>query len=200
MLVNEVAKEDLITAALIGEGYLDTFNDKDQLVIPFAKEKSFYLYNLLKDNTYKDSIKFEARRGQFKIDISDNTSIAHSWYENGQKVFKKELAFKYLSFRAVVIAVNVFGERKIEGISVPSTISMEYIRTLSYCIERKLNLTVVSGKNCIKIPEVPNLFLETYKNLDTFDSTQLLSYLTKAEKSKLVEISTRKSEEFYVES
>ncbi|MDO6657400.1 hypothetical protein [Anaerobacillus sp. 1_MG-2023] len=200
MLVNELAKEDLITAALIGEGYLDNYNAKDELVIPFAKEKSFYLYNLLKDNSYKDSIRFEARRGQFKIDITDNISLVQSWYESGQKVFKKELAFKYLSFRSVVIAVNVFGERKIEGITVPSTIPNEFIRTLSYCIERKLNLTVVSGKNCIKIPEVPNLFLETYKNLDTFDSTQLLSYLTKAEKSKLVEISTRKSEEFYVEN
>ncbi|MFP3489438.1 hypothetical protein R0K20_17750, partial [Staphylococcus sp. SIMBA_130] len=59
---------------------------------------------------------------------------------------------------------------------------------------------VVSGKNCIKIPEVPILFLDTYKNLDTFDSTQLLSYLTKAEKNKLVEISIRKSGEYYVEN
>ncbi|MBF0706755.1 hypothetical protein IQ283_09055 (plasmid) [Alkalihalobacillus hwajinpoensis] len=200
MLVNELAKEDLITAALIGEGYLDTYNNEAELVIPFAREKSFYLYNLLKDKTYKDSIKFEARRGQFKIDISDNFSLVDSWYEKGQKVFKKELAFKYLSFRSVVIAVNIFGERKIEGISVPSTIPSKYIRTLSYCIERKLNLTVVSGKNCIKIPEVPILFLDTYKNLDTFDSTQLLSYLTKAEKNKLVEISIRKSGEYYVEN
>ncbi len=113
------------------------------------------------------------------------------WYEGCLIIFSKRLDTSFITYQSIIICINLFRSRKLEGIYIPTSVDKRFLKNLSYCIEKNLGITVIPGKNQIKIPEVPSLFLENIDRTSTFDSTELANFLTNQEKNKLVQASSK---------
>lgn len=182
--------KNLLIASLMSEGELSFSqkNSKSYLVVPFSKEKSYYLSNHIRHHNLKEYVIVEPHKDQMKI-INNLLSeeFIEQWYENGLKIFSKRLDPSLITYQSIILCINLFGTRKLEGISIPTSVDKRFLKNLSYCVEKNLGITVIPGKNQIKIPEVPNLFLKNIEKVSTFDSTELANFLTNQEKNKLVQ-------------
>jgi len=190
----KIELKNLIIASLMSEGEIFYSKNKGEsyLLVPFLKEKSYYLSNHIKHHNLKEYIIVEPHKEQMKIVYkSIYEGLVAQWYEQGQKIFTKRLDPSLITYKSIIICINLFGSRKLEGISIPTSVDKRYLKNLSYCIEKNLEITVIPGKSQIKIPEVPRLFLSTIDKVSTFDSTELANYLTNQEKNKLVQASSK---------
>ncbi|MDC3424290.1 hypothetical protein NC797_07180 [Aquibacillus sp. 3ASR75-11] len=192
------ALKNLVIASLISEGELLDINGESELHVPFTREKSVYLYNYLRNNNLKEYVSVEPRKEQFKINLNEELRcLVSKWFIKGTKIFSKNLGL-LLNFNAIILCINLFGTRKLEGIGISTTVHKDFLKTLSYCIEKMLSLSVIPGKNQLKIPEVPVLLLETMDKISTIESTEIANYLTNAEKNKLREAIFHKGGKSYV--
>ncbi|MFC0273761.1 hypothetical protein ACFFIX_20450 [Metabacillus herbersteinensis] len=180
--------ENLIIASLISCGDVTSFKDENYtLEVPFEKDKSFYLSNYLKHNGLYDFVLVEPTKGQFKIPPNTYLNkLVHQWYQDGNKIFSKKLDPKLLNYHSIILCINLFGSRKIEGISVPTNVDKRFLRTITYCIEKCIHVSVIPGRGQIKIPDVPNLFIDNVEEINAIDSTELANYLTNQEINKLI--------------
>ncbi|MGN7299754.1 hypothetical protein [Ferdinandcohnia sp. SAFN-114] len=190
----KVELKNLILASLMSEGEISYSQNSSEsyLVVPFSKEKSYYLSNHIKHHNLKEFIIVEPHKEQMKIAFNSIfEELVAQWYEEGLKIFSKRLDPSFITYQSIIICINLFGSRKLEGISIPTSVDKRFLKNLSYCIEKNLGITVIPGKNQIKIPEVPSLFLENIDRTSTFDSTELANFLTNQEKNKLVQASSK---------
>jgi len=191
---NKAELKNLLIASLMSEGEfsLSQNNSQSYLVVPFSKEKSYYLSNHIKHHNLKEFVIVEPHREQMKIVFNSLfEELVERWYENGLKIFSKRLDPSLITYQSIILCINLFGTRKLEGISIPTSVDKRFLKNLSYCIEKNLGITVIPGKNQIKIPEVPILFLKNIEKVSTFDSTELANFLTNQEKNKLVQSSSK---------
>lgn len=191
---NKAALKNLLLASLMSEGEISFSikGNQSYIVVPFSKEKSYYLSNHIKHNNLKEFVIVEPQREQMKIvyyTIFKN--LVEGWFENGLKIFSKRLDPSLITYQSIILCINLFGIRKLEGISIPTSIDKRFIKNLSYCIEKNLGVTVIPGKNSIKIPDVTTLFLKNIEKVSTFDSTELANFLTNQEKNKLIQLSLK---------
>ncbi len=191
---------NLVVASLISEGYpaYSRRNSKNELCVPFQKEKSYYLRNYLKSFELGTFVDVEIRKEEMRIVLNDGLyQLVNQWYEGNAKVFNTKIATEYLNNHAVILCINLFGTRKVEGIGIPTSISKSYLRTVSFSLEKILNLNVVIGNNQLKIIQVAELFLESYKNFSSIDCTEIANFLTQTEKNKLRNAILKKGGELY---
>lgn len=177
---------DLASALLIGEGEFD-FSDDSKLSVPFDRKKSMYLSEVIKNERLSDYININPKRGQIYLHSHEVLeTIKYQWYKDGKKIFSFILDPNLLTLKSIIMCINLFGERKLETISIPTNIEREHIKTLAYCIEKHLNVPVIPGANQVKITNIPTFVIECVYDLPAIHSTELINFLTEKEKKKIM--------------
>lgn len=180
---------DLATALLIGEGEFGVRAGIERsLTVPFDRKKSWYLSETIKNEQLTDFIDINSKRGQLYLHShSVLETLYPQWFKDGNKIFSFIMDPKLLNLKSIVLCINLFGERKLETISIPTTVEKEHIKTLAYCMEQHLQVPVVPGTNQIKIANIPNFVLNCINDLPAIHSAELINFLTDKEKKKLME-------------
>lgn len=178
---------DLAIALLVGEGEFD-FGSDSKLSVPFDRKKSMYLLEVIKNERLSDFIDINSKRGQITLHTHMVLeAIRYQWYKDGKKVFSFILDPNLLTLKSIIMCINLFGERKLETISIPTNVEKEHNKTLAYCIEKHLNVPVIPGANQIKITNIPTFIIECINDLPAIHSAELINFLTEKEKKKIME-------------
>ncbi|MFT9495752.1 MULTISPECIES: hypothetical protein [Bacillota] len=179
---------NLAIAGLIGEGEFDHLAKDIPLKIPFSRKKGFYLADLLKDGNLNSNLRIDPQKGQFTIHSHKILqSLKKQWYKDNTKIFSNILDPKLINLDAIIISINLFGSRKLESISIPTSIDKDYVKAISYCIEQHLKVPVIPGANQIKITNIPQFIDSVITEIPTIHSAELINFLTVKEKKRLVE-------------
>lgn len=179
---------NLAIAGLISEGEFDIFTEVETLHVPFNRKKQKYLEILVKENGFKDFVTINETRGQFTIHTHPVLkTLKKQWYEGHKKIFSKVLDPEIINLEAIVLAINLFGNRQLESISIRTTVEKESVKALSYCIEWYLKNPVIPGTKQIKISNVTNVVLSSISDIPAIHSAELMNTLTKNEKKRLLE-------------
>ncbi|MBU7595904.1 hypothetical protein [Metabacillus halosaccharovorans] len=177
---------DLIVAALISNGEISRENDALKLSCSFNVEKSYYLLSYLKQYSLQDIVYVNSKREQITIISPFLVEIYDKWYEKGLKKFSFKSENSFLTFDSIITSINLFGERKVEGVSIFTTTDKRYLKNLAYSIEKTLGTTVFPTKNIIKIPDFTSLFLTAYKDISVLNSAEMSNFLTNQEKKQIL--------------
>lgn len=180
--------EHLIIASLMSAGEINRVTS--ELQIPFNNKKMQYMMQIIIDHNLGERIRIEPKRGQLVIH-SCNKLISRyheSWYENNEKVFSKKLDPKIITFESIILCIILFGSRKLEFITIPTSIHKDYLRTLIFCISHHLNVPILPASNQIKIANIPDLFLSTTDRISVIDGVELSDFLTPKEKNTLIKV------------
>lgn len=178
----------LAIAALISEAEYDQFSTKLLLKSPINIKKFAYLDDICKEGNIHLNIEKNHKKGQFTFHSHPVLEqLKQQWFQGGIKTFSNILDPKLINLQSIVMCINLFGTRKLETISIPTTINKEYIKAISYCIEQHLKVPVIPGVTQIKITNVLHCIGSLVSELPTIHSAELINFLTKKEKKKLVE-------------
>lgn len=193
--------EEFIIATLSSEGEIYNFNAQEgKIIAPFQMDKAYYLSNYIQHHYLYDFITVQTKKGQLTIHVPPSLfeKIKNQWYEEGKKIFNRSLASKRFSLSCIATCINLYGSRRLESITIPSSVSRNHLKSLAYYIERELNIFTIAENKEIKFPEVVTLFLQTFNKLPSLDSTHLANFLTNKEKNELIRILSKKERECYV--
>lgn len=180
--------ERLAIAGLISEGDFDYLAAEPVLKIPFDIKKAIYLSDFIKENRLEDYIEINLKRGQFSIHSHMALGpLQKQWYRDKRKIFTMILDPKLLDLESVIISVNLFGIRKLESISIPTSIEKEHIKAIAYCVEQKLNVTVIPTSTSLKITNIPKFIMNSINEISAIHSAELINFLTEKEKKKIIE-------------
>jgi hypothetical protein len=178
---------NLILASLISEGEFVFNKEANVLTVPFSRSKSLYLLDIIKDGQLKDFITVDINKEQFQIHSYEHLgTVKNQWYRGSSKIFSKVLDPGLLNVDSIIICINLFGIKKIDSLSIPTTIDKEYLKTLTYCMEKHLNVPVISGKNQIKITNISNLIQNNIGKIPAIHSAALINFLTNKERKNMI--------------
>jgi len=180
--------KDFAIAGLISEGDYDIFSKSPVLKIPiiFTRRKITYLHDIIKE--MKPFIDINIKKGQLNVSThSVLKELREQWYEGNVKIYSKYLDPNLITVESIIICANLFGIRRLENITIPTSVSKDYIRGLAFCIERHLKAPVIPGKNQIKITNIPFVATTIIREVPTIHSVEFLHFLTESEKRKIVE-------------
>jgi hypothetical protein len=176
---------NLAIAGLISEAEFDIFSDEPLLKVEFNTKKTSYLIDIITDANLDSFIRIETNKGQFTIHSHPLLqSLKLQWYQNNSKIFSNVLDPTRINLQSIIISINLFGTRKLETISIPTSINKNYIKAVSYCIAQHLKVPVIPGTNQIKITNIPNFIPSSISEIPAIHSAELINFLTDKEKKK----------------
>lgn len=179
---------DFSKAVLIGEGDFDFNNSNDVLSIPFNKQKSLYLSEVLKNEQISNYIEINSKKEQLSIHSHPILkTLKDQWYKDNSKIFSLTLDPGLITLKSIIVCINLFGIRKLESISLPTSIDRDHLKTLSYCLEKHLKVPVTPSNNQMKITDIPKLVTSAVSDISALHSAELINYLTTKEKKLLTE-------------
>lgn len=180
--------EHIIIASLMSDGEINRATS--ELQIPFNHKRIHYMQQIIIDHNLGEMIRIEPKRSQLIIHSCKKliNSYYDSWYENNQKVFSRKLDPDIITFQSIILCIILFGSRKLEFISIPTSVHKEYLRTLIFCISHYLNVPILPASNQIKIANIPDLFLTTTDLISVIDGVELSNFLTPKEKNTLIKV------------
>lgn len=189
--------KDLIIASLMGNAYPNhDFLNKgiSTLFVPYSLDKKVYISSFIKHHQLLNFVENnnESHELRIKIPISLKSYVSY-WFEDQQKIFKRNFITEE-DYQAIIIFINLFGQRQLEGVAISTTVEQRYLITLSFTIGRLLNVKTFLSNRSIKIPDITELFLETVFKTTSLDSSNIASYLLKKER-KVLQKSIRYIEE-----
>lgn len=190
MDTKKVAKniEVLAVASLLSEGDFDHLQAGTVLKVPFDTKKTLYLMDFIKENRLENYIDINVKRGQFNIHSHPVLGgVKQQWYNDKRKIFSMILDPKLLNLQSIIMCINLFGIRKSESITIPTSIEKDHIKAVSYCIEQLLKVTVVPTPTSIKITNIPKFIVNSIKEIPATHSAELINFLTEKEKKKIIE-------------
>lgn len=178
----------LAIAGLIAEGEFDLFSDEPILKIPIDERKICYLQNTVHEGKLHQFVKIDTGREQFIIHShSILIYLKRQWYRGNEKIFSNILDPDLITLQSIILSMNLFGIRKLETIAIPTTIHKDFIKSISFCMERHLSVPVVPCPNLIKITNIPYVITKGVTNIPTYHSAELINFLTRKEKKQLIE-------------
>jgi hypothetical protein len=178
----------LATASLISEAEFDNFSSDLMLKSPISIKKFSYLEDILRESNLNSYIKLDPKKEQFTIHSHTLLQdIKKQWYIGNSKIFSKILDPGLIDIQTIVICINLFGTRKSENITIPTSIVKDQIKGVSFCIEQHLKVPIIPSSNSIKITNLPLFIGSILKEVPTIHSTELINFLTDKEKKKIAE-------------
>lgn len=187
MKTQKLALQHLVTASLMSTGYISHMNNGiiDKLYVPYSIEKKFYLIDYLKQYQLQNFV--QIKDSEFIINLTnDLQEYVNKWFFGNKKIFKKNFLTEH-DYQAIIVCINLFGIRQLEGIAFPTTIDKKYLFTLCFTIGIYLNVKTTISNKKIKITDVTELFIETIYQTSFLDSSTIANYLSKKEKEILKE-------------
>lgn len=185
MLTKSKALHNLVLAALMSRGYV--FGKKDlEFIVPFTHEKRFYLADYLKEHKLQDHVSIDTESYELSIKLTPGLStLVKSWWVGQEKIFLKNF-LKQADLQAIILCINLFGNRQVEGVAFLTNVKQNYLFTMCYTLTNILGVKTIFSKNQVKITNVTQLFLEVVDKTSSFDSSSIATYLNKKEKEELV--------------
>lgn len=186
MLQDNQELHNLILACLIGEG--EHSRDGHILNAIYTQDKTLFLINFIKEYDLKDFVSIEPYKSKLTIKTVDLVLYKKAWYEGQNKIFSKRLDPDLLTLKSIILCAILFGNRRIEKISINTSVDSNYVRTLAIAMEQHLKVPVIPSKNQLKICDIPNFVIQHIDHLTMLENAELASFLTNQEKSKLVKV------------
>lgn len=181
--------EILAVAALLSEGEIvSNIRNEFVLQVPFDRKKSMYLSELIRDSNIKSHMDINLKKDIFILHSHPILEkLKKQWYQGQTKIFSKSLDPKLITVQSIIIAINLFGTRKLESVSIPTNIDKEYLRTISFCMEHHLKVPVIPSTNHIKFTNVPKFIQNSIFDIPAIHSIELVNFLTEKEKKMIME-------------
>lgn len=180
--------KNLVIASLISEGYLDPFSPKVELRVPYDIRKTQYLLSLIKDYNLEEGITVLAKKCVFIIHHCDEVvSLTNQWYKDGLKIFSMVLDYNLINMEAIILSNILFGRREEYYISIPTTIHKDFLKAISICISKHIDVPVNYKTNQINILNVQDYFKKVAGTLPTYHIAELITFLTDKEKKRIRE-------------
>ncbi|WP_379599280.1 hypothetical protein [Oceanobacillus luteolus] len=157
------------------------------LYVPYSPDKSSYIKSYIKQHELYNFVVFNNATDEFKIRIPDWLSTyVSNWFVGKEKIFKRNF-IKDNDYQAIMIFINLFGHRQIEGIAIPTSVSPRYLFTLLFSVSHNLKIKTMISNKQIKILDRKELFLNTLSRATTLDSSHIANFLLKKEKQIIQE-------------
>ncbi|MEY8742055.1 hypothetical protein AB9M62_21505 [Bacillales bacterium AN1005] len=180
--------KNLVIASLMSEGYLDPFSSEVELRVPYDIRKTPYLKSLIRDNNLEEVVTVLAKKSVFIIHHCDELiSLTKQWYKDGKKIFSLVLDYKLINMEAIILSNILFGRREEFYITIPTTIDKHFLKAISICISKHIDVPVNYKLNQINILNVKDYFKKVAGNLPTYHIAELITFLTEKEKKRIRE-------------
>ncbi|MDE5055268.1 hypothetical protein NDK25_23925 [Niallia taxi] len=180
--------KNLIIASLMSEGYLDPFASKGELRVPYDIRKTTYLMSLIRDYNLEENITIMVKKRVYIIHHCDElVSLTKQWYKDGKKIFSLVLDYSLINMEAIILSNILFGKREEFSITIPTTIDKDYLKAISICISKHIQVPVNFKTNQINILNVKDYFKKVAGNLPAYHIAELITFLTEREKKRIRE-------------
>lgn len=185
----EKALYNLLIASLLSVGYRNQRIDEpiNKLYVPFESDKKYYLADYLNEHQLQGFVNVKEEANEYIIMLSEKLQeVAEQWFSNHEKIFKKNFLSRS-DYQALIIYINLFGMSQMSGVLLPTNIQQQYLFTLCFTMKQYLDVDTIVVHNQIKITNTKQLFLATAYRTTSFDSSSIVSYLSKKEVKDLKE-------------
>ncbi|MEK4671403.1 hypothetical protein [Niallia sp. FSL R7-0271] len=180
--------KNLVLAALMSEGYIDPFASKVELRVPYDIRRTPYLLSLIRDYSLEEDITILAKKRVFIIHHCEElVSMTKQWYKDERKIFSFVLDYNLINMEAIILANILFGTREEFYISIPTTIDKAFLKSISICISRHIDVPVIFKSNQINILNVQDYFKNVAGKLPAYHIAELITFLTESEKKRIRE-------------
>lgn len=176
------ALRTLLTATLLGSGDLYP-NGKDKcLFFQFERSKYSFLKNYILSNGLQEMVKIDFLKQQAFIILNDHElyKTVLDWYDGQTKRFVP--SNHSITYEEIMLFVIVFGKRRLESITIETTLDKDSLGSFAYVIEKKLDLSVIPDKVRLKIHDIITLFMNGLKTLGMLECTELANFLNEQDK------------------
>lgn len=178
-LKNIQSLENLIMASFLGTGDISLI-DGPKIVVDIDTKKFTFLKNYLTLNNLENYVVFDQEKGEYIIQHPVINKYHKLWYKGQKKAFNASS----LNYNAIILSLIIFGKRKIEYLSLETTIEKKYIRTLAYTLECFLKIPIIPSNKGIKMHDTATLLSEAIPRLGMNECIELVSFLSEKEKKK----------------
>lgn len=200
-LGRNLALKNLLVASLIADGDKALAKNKNVLEIAcnYKTDKIYYLLQYIKQYNLKSYIRIHQKSQSFYITVVENLRpMIEKWYSSGnQKYFFKASCSEDITLQSIIICINLFGYRKVDGIGFKTTVDEKSLYALVHTISNKLNHFVFFSNGNVSIPSVDKLCEKHLSYLTALESTELVNYLTRKEMNSLKMINPLKGRKAY---
>ncbi|KAA6446892.1 hypothetical protein [Bacillus swezeyi] len=179
--------KDLFFASYISRGELVYRNDRIELINYFNKEKAYFLYNYIESNGLEKYIRINSKNSKMTIVVDQNCKDQETLIMLflGTLTLKSPKVLDFISLHTALVLINLFGQRKVEGISVNTHLHAEKQKILSHVLSKRLNTLVVPTKNHLLLPYIRELVIENLPKCEIVNALELANYMTKSEINEL---------------
>lgn len=180
--------KNLVLASLMSEGYLDPFASNVELRVPYDIRRTPYLLDLIRDYNLEEGITVLVKKRVFIIHQCDElVTLIKQWYKDEKKIFSYVLDYNLINIEAIILANILFGKREEFYISIPTTIDKAFLKSISICISKHIDVPVNFKPNQINILNVQEYFKNVAGNLPAYHIAELITFLTESEKKRIRE-------------
>lgn len=180
--------KNLVLASLMSEGYIDPFASKVELRVPYDIRRTPYLLSLIRDYSLEEDITILAKKRVFIIHHCEElVSLKKQWYKDEMKIFSFVLDYNLINMEAIILANILFGTREEFYIAIPTTIDKSFLKSISICISRHIDVPVIFKSNQINILNVQDYFKNVAGKLPAYHIAELITFLTESEKRRIRE-------------
>lgn len=171
-------------AALLGNGEVHSDIHGNKLHFSYQASKEHYLSQFIDTHNLSSIVQLNRKKKECLIhEVDKNLDIFRYSTGNIQKV----LTSKYMSKQTLLLLIIVFGKRQLESISIPSTNSTDFIRSLGYLIQQNLGVLTIPSSNSLKILDIPKLLINVLQlDLSLSECVELAGYLNEQEKRQII--------------
>ncbi|QHA38737.1 hypothetical protein D5E69_23175 (plasmid) [Rossellomorea marisflavi] len=173
-----IALHNLTVGGLIGEGEI-SFEDPFRIEVNLENNKLAFIHNYISENELDSLVQVNLKRNQLTI-YTQQKEFTH-WYKNEQKVYVSS----DVTYKSILIALILFGDRKMESLSIHTSVASKYLPTMAYSLEKILKVPIYAATKELKLFNTNNLFLNALMHLSLIECTELANFLTISEKREL---------------
>lgn len=190
----------LAQALLCGEGDIYNINKSYILFASVNGHYISYVKEFIGSAAFDQYIDY--KNGEVAIKAPILEQIYQSWYRNDIKVFTSYVDPSILSLDSVMLYINLFGKRHIDGISISTSIEPTYLRVLRSILEKKLKVPIILTRNTIKITNIDSLThylcgIAKVQHLIPFMTLLTNQEIEKVKEKKLIEGEKRKYAKYH---
>jgi hypothetical protein len=172
-----------LVATLISEGEMYCRQNKKGIHFIFSQQKIPVITDYIYRFNLQDQVEIDPQTMEGFIKPHELVDyVLHDWYRENNK----QVGTTTITKEAALLSVILFGLKQLEGVAVSTNIKKEYLRSLSFLLERNLSVPVVPVRNKFKIFDVIPLLIDSlHSNKGLIEITEIANMLTDKEKKQL---------------
>ncbi len=164
------------------------FNNKREVysyVTPVKLESRGYLKHYIEHHGLNRWVRL-GREHLYFLKNNYVDSFLSNYYLHGRKLLTTRLQPSCVTIQAVYLWLNIFGTRVMDGLSVATTVSPEYIPTMIYCVEFYLDGPITASQGSVKVRDLKQLYLKLVNKGTITDTAKFIHYLSRKEQAEIM--------------